>query len=91
MDMIPIFCATSPLSSTSTLTNSAHLLRNFAALVDVHLDKLGSSCKFFRDLIEHGRKHPAGAAPGRPEVTHDRLSFLDELYKLLALYFSNVL
>src|SRR5438093_9833841 len=41
-------------------------------LVDVHLGDRRLVAAHARDLTEHGRDDPAGTAPRRPEVDHDR-------------------
>src|SRR5207244_3901646 len=65
----------------------AELLRHLGVVVDVHLgdDRLPRVIR--RELFHHRTDHPAGAAPGRPEVDERRLAaFEHHLLEVLICY-----
>ena len=64
--------------------------RRRLVLVHVDLDERRPARHLARDAVEHGREHPAGTAPARPEIAHHGTLF-DQFLELLARNFHHVL
>ena len=61
----------------------AELHRDIRALIDIAFDNVYLALIFLGHLVDDGRDHAAGAAPGGPEVYDDRhLRLLDEFAEI---------
>ena len=57
-------------------------LSNVGCCVDVHLVELDIISRSLRELFENRGDHAARTTPGRPEVEHGVLVFLDLLKRM---------
>ena len=63
-----------PLREPDEQRDAPHLVRrrHLRVFVDVELRDQDATGEVLREILEDGADHPAGAAPRRPEIHHDR-------------------